>query len=260
MNESSAWRFFVAAEDNAVLAAWAHVCHEHHVITATDISPYDAWDTFHDFLNHGVVSHATFNSVGGSSQFFRSVPSSSDIQSVLDRIRFLCPEHTSQSKETDMSDSNPFFPNSESLAKRDKPAELRLATHEVSGPFGELSTQAPTPMGAFGEKEIPTLEGSMLEAFSQSAPNAAALPCRDPKGGNQSEVISVGGESYKPDVRCGRCGEQLNMTDEGSEILPEDGEDSANSTLLIAIFRAKCDACGLMHHCTVADDPYPAQY
>lgn len=264
MNTTTAWRFMVAACDDPVLASWASVCHEYHLVSATEISPYEAWEAYQDLFNHGIVTPAEYDAADVKKTFFSGHPETADIQDVLERIKFLCPGHEPTNTEISMSSKSSFFQNANSIATRDKAPSRGLPAPQRPEPLG--GAFAPKREAFEPKREVmpqPKRDlGGGLEAFarlSESPRSKSGLACQDPTP--MGSGVLVGGRSYLPDIRCGRqgCGAQIQMNELGTEILPEDG-DPSTASLLVAVFEGKCHSCGIVHHCSVAEDTQPDEH
>lgn len=249
MNSAAAWRFVVASQDDPVLAAWVSVCHEYQVASAAEISPFDAWDAFEELLNHGIVSPVEYDETNTKKIFFSGHPDESNIQGVLERLRFLCPEHDAMEIEKTMSE-DPFFSKSSALSHRPKASEHKSI--------------APRPSASLDDAFFPNKEvlpqpvhgpAGGLDMFANTATSSPeGLPCHstDPLRGTPAVV---GGQAYIPQVNCGRCGKPVEMDDDGSRMINDDSPGSSTDPqLLLALFSGKCHHCKLIHHFTVAED------
>jgi hypothetical protein len=244
MNISTAWRFMVAARDNPVLAAWASVCDGFCPAVASDISPYDAWDAYQYLFNHGFVSAAQFDNTDVKLLFFSGHPSTCEIQEVLERSRFLCPEHEPTPTEKPMANENPFFSNSNALATRGKPksgnglSEARRS-ESLGNPFSPKREVMPQSRQG---------ESLGMEAF---APKTVAAPsgldCQRP------DDVALTRALGQPRIHCAKCGTEVSISEDGGQRkVPGDGE---YGPLLLTVFYGQC--CDLVYHCSVANDPHP---
>lgn len=241
MNSVDARRFMLAAKDDAILAAWTSVFHEHRMITAFQASPYEAWDAYQDLYNYDLVTAEEFNCASWRS-FSSSQPPISEIQNALDNLEFLCPEQ--HLKEIAMkNNTNPFATTENSLATREerKPSPAPLAGRQA----GALSN----PFAASNEIAAPPRRGGELGlgAFggAPSTPIATGLACQSP-----AEMPAV--ECDGPEMWCsGPFGAphprtQILLVEDKPHGM--DGEPEISGELLMTIFSGTCESCGLIYH------------
>jgi hypothetical protein len=222
LNISEALRLLAAANDDAVLAAWAAVFYEHKMSPEADVSPYDCWEVLQGFLSNGVLSVAEYDSYNLKQAFFNGRrPSTRQIQEVLDRI-------TTSKGESTMSQHKAMAPfaafSNETTIER------------PSSSFRSMEARAPMEIGAF---EQPRVQAPREMGAFQVNSQAPSLECRKV----DASLYRAPGEF---DVQLTCCGQQmfLNYLDESVDAadLEEDG------MLLEAMFHASCPKCGKDFH------------
>lgn len=253
MTKTTALRFIVAAKDNAVLAAWACVVHEYRLPADAEISPYDAWEAYQEFFSLGLVTSTAYDSTDIKREFFTKRPPSCDLQEVLSQLLFLCPEHQPEESMKPKIPSNPFADgngNGAALTTRDKGS---LAPSNGGSPLPANSTSA--PLSPFSRETLPQKKD---HAFGMSLPVqtgspaaiSSGLPCTRNDDGNE----------LRPEIFCGRCGERLDIREDGSQGIMPDDLPEGNVSILEAIWYSECFSCGLVYHCSVGriDIPHEA--
>ena len=248
MNHAHALRLIVAAEDDAVLAAWAAVVLEHRMPAHSEISPYDAWEAYQEFFALGAILGDDYDATDIKRAFFSGgCPPTSQIQDVLHNVLFLCPEHE---PEESMSKSNPFNnPGESALSARNDRQSIAPSRSATPLPGG-MTTGAPLPGGNGGgaplvtpfsrEREImPANKTPDLGLHHRERRN---LPCADPGGGE---------DRIRPTVFCGECGEKLDLKLDGSQGLGPDDQPGGNVSVMEAVWYQKCETCQITYHCSV---------
>ena len=251
MEFTDARRLMVAADENPVLAAWAAVFYQHGVVCITDSYPYEAWEAYQCLYNHDLVTVAEFNYYTERS-FLKQAPSAGDIQDVISRFDETCNEHHYQ--EIQMSNNSNPFADDTSIAPRRKEqgVERRHLSganrrQELSNPFSEERSIAPSrPRGGELAQDI----------FAPPDHQSTGLACHN--DGNQSPVTTLNGEGYQPDVRCGKCHQQVAMVE--VEFLGSDGNGNLDSELVLAVFEGVCVNCGFIHHQSVGRQADPGAF
>lgn len=243
MNKAIAWRFIVAARDDPVLAAWASVCDGYCPAVAADISPYDAWDAYQYLFNYGFVSAAQFDRTDIKKRFFSGHPSTYEIQEVLERARFLCPEHEPTPMETAMANENPFFSDDTSIATRKSHSSgnglaAKPRSQSLGNPFSTKQEVIPQRQD----------EGLGLEAFAPRK-EEVGLECQRDVGMTTQRALG------QPRVYCGDCEAEVNMREDGGQRIPGDDE---YGELSLTVFCGEC--CDKVFHISVAKDSHPDQY
>jgi hypothetical protein len=239
-------RFLVAAQDDPVLAAWAKVVHEYRAGSHSEVSPYEHYEAFQDFYSYGLLSPVQFDGTDVKRVFFSGHrPDQGDVQSVLDNIHLLCPEH--DLPEEPMTRAKAKAPteafSSPSALTRQVPSTLARgpSRHELG------SHRAPTGLSAFQpQREVMAepRQSAELPAFGDK-PGNGGLACRD-----VDAKMYVGSMDLNGHIVC--CGHPLQPIDDGGDIIPpEDMPHGEEFSLLEYMFHCECANCGSIYHCTV---------
>jgi hypothetical protein len=253
MGRANLERFLVAAQDDAVLAAWAKVIDDYKIGAHAEVPPNEHWESFQDFFSHGLVSAIHFDSTNVKRVFFSGErPTQGDVQSVLDNIQLLCPEHI---QEEPMNKAKPpiaAFSNESSITRRESnglaasPSRNELRTRR---PPSGLAAFQPQPNAM-----APAQQPAGLQAFQQAPPaqQPAGLQCTSVDSG-----LYVGGVELNGHIVC--CGQTLQIVEEGGDIIPaEDLPHSEEFALLEYMFHSECGNCQTVYH-TSATKPIPRE-
>jgi hypothetical protein len=241
MNTSSALRLLAAANDDAVLAAWAAVFDEHKMSPEADVSPYDCWEMLQGFLSSGVLSTLEYDSVNLKTAFFNgSRPTTGAIQLVLSRLNYLRANHEIH-QEHPMSNAKPpmsAFSNEAALATREqtglssgpRPSSLaaRPSALGLSSPFRSQQTSFAAPMD--------------FKAISEPHRERQNLECR-----KVDANLYRGNGTVNCQVSC--CDVPVSLIEEDANIVDEeDVGDGGGYDMHEYMFHGQCQSCGAMHH------------
>ena len=239
----------MAARDDPVLAAWAKVVHEYRAGAHVEVSPYEHWAAFQEFFCCGLLSPIEFDNTDVKQVFFSGRrPQTADVQSVLDNLKLLCPEHDLPLEEPMSKAKAPTnaFSNSSAIATRSAgPSGLAAAPnrHELR------SRRSPNDLAAFKpEREVMPAprQPPAVAAFGGEAPRPMAAP---PTAAVDSRMY-VGDLELNGHIVC--CGHPLQIIDDGGDIIPpEDMPQGEDFSLLEYMFHCECPNCGSQYHCTV---------
>lgn len=243
-------RWLVAAKDDAILAAWAKVIDDYKVGSYCVVPPHEHWESYQEFFNEGLITSVLFDNTDVKRVFFSGdIPWQGDVQSVLDNIKLLCPEH---SPEEPMNKAKPpmaAFSNSSSIQTRQAPGGLANAPSR-----NELRTRrAPSGLSAFQAPQhqaiAPSQQPGGLQAFAPR-PATRGLECTSVDAG-----IYVGGMQLNGHIVC--CGQPLQTIEEGGDIIsPEDMPHAEDFALMEYMFHAECGNCNSVYHVS-AGKPIP---
>ena len=249
LNTSAALRLLAAANDDAVLAAWAAVFDEHKMSPECDVSPYDCWEVLQEFLSSGVLSPLEYNSVNLKAAFFNGTrPSTGQIQEVLGRLKIMRSSHPFE-KEPPVSNARPpmaAFTNSSALtSNRDERESLPAVPNRSA-----LGSRPSAGLAAFSPaREVqsfrPTMEPPAIQAFAgQQAPRE--LPCR-----KVDANLYRGVGEFNVQMFC--CNQEMIIQDL-SEDEPYEGEleDGTDGVLHEFMFHCYCQSCGARFHSSMA--------
>ena len=253
LNQSAALRLLAAANDDAVLAAWAAVFDEHKMAPECDISPYDCWEVLQEFLSSGIVSPLEYDSVNLKASFFSGGrPSTGAIQGVLGRLAYLRANHPID-KENPMSNARPpmsAFSNPSALSTREE-------SRSIDAPMsrGGIGAARPNPgLTAFNPRQEsfsdpgsfrPIAEPPIAKAFNNKR-EADSLGCRKV---DASLYRGIG----EFDVQMLCCNQPMTLEDI-SEDEPYEGEleDGTDGILHEYMFHCQCQSCGARFHTSMA--------
>jgi hypothetical protein len=244
-------RLLAAANDDAVLAAWAAVFDEHKMSPECDVSPYDCWEVLQEFLSSGVLSPLEYNSVNLKAAFFNGTrPSTGQIQEVLGRLKFLR-ANQSFDKEFPVSNARPpmaAFTNESALVTREERGLPSAPQRNgIGGPRPnpglaafqpQREVMAPQSFRAMGEAPA-------IQAFAPQQ-EKAALPCR-----KVDANLYRGVGEFNIQMFC--CNQEMIIQDL-SEDEPYDGEleDGTEGVLHEFMFHTYCQSCGARFHTSMA--------
>lgn len=244
MNTSAALRLLAAANDDAVLAAWAAVFDEHKMAPEADVSPYDCWEVLQGFLSSGVLSPLEYNSVNLKKAFFNGTrPSTGQIQEVLGRLKYLRANRETH-QEPSVSNAKPpmsAFSNESSIVPTERPRGLDVGQR----PGGALGPRAPRPelATAFQPRQESLAPAPGFRPIAEPpreralASRRSDMPCRKI---DASLYRGVGEFSYVSSC----CGIPLEIEDLGVEDTYEnDGDEEGDGLLHEFMFRAICRSC-----------------
>jgi len=225
MRQAQAQRILVAAQDNAVLAAWASVVYDFNLPSTVEVSPYDAWEAYQELFDKGLVSSDAFDRTDVKQRFFTKQPDPHEIQEVLDKLPLLNAEEPQMPKMP----ANPFALT--------KPTAAEVAPHKAA-PSKAMSPFAREVMPA--SKQPSALVNPMGNRAITSPVQMTGLPCTTP-----SE------NTLRPKMQCGRCGRHLDLVvdDAHAEVAKSDPTGSAG--LLEVVWYSECKPCSLVYYCSV---------
>ena len=234
-------RLLAAANDDAVLAAWAAVFDEHKMAPECDVSPYDCWEVLQEFLSSGVLSPLEYNSVNLKAAFFNGTrPTTGQIHDVLSRLRYLRANHSIH-QEHPVSTAKPpmaAFTTQSAIVPTERARELE------SRPTSMLGAQGARPMiSAFQQRQESFAAPLDFRAFAEPQRQAdAVLPCR------KVDANLYRGEGVA-DCQIFCCRTEIDLIPEDENIIDEDDVgDGGGYDLHEMMFHGQCKACGAMHH------------
>jgi hypothetical protein len=261
MNTSAALRLLAAANDDAVLAAWAAVFDEHKMSPECDVSPYDCWEVLQQFLSSGVLSPLEYNSVNMKDAFFNGRrPTTAQIQEVLGRLRYLRANQFFE-KESPVSSAKPpmsAFSNEGALSVRRESTGLSQPAQRsgLSAPRTSHAIEAFAPSGgslAPAHSHRAIAEPSRVRAFGEPEVKPS-LPCR-----KVDANLYRGVGDFNVQMFC--CNQEMILQDlSEDETYEGELEDGTDGILHEFLFHCYCQSCTKRFHisaaCKVPDPGY----